>query len=80
MLIPTKTRKQIYQRLFNDGVLVAFKDLNSKSSWELPEVANVYVIKSMQVRRRGRVVGNGGAVGTDACGWGRGVRGGMSSA
>ncbi len=53
MLIPKKQRQTIYEQLFNDGVLVALKDFNAEKHLNL-EVKNLFVIKSMQVRKKKR--------------------------
>eukprot|EP00048_Salpingoeca_helianthica_P014247 m.220808 g.220808 ORF g.220808 m.220808 type:complete len:153 (+) comp15652_c0_seq1:385-843(+) len=55
MLIPKKERQAIYERLFNDGVLVALKDFNAPKHSEL-DVKNLYVIKSMQTLKSKGVV------------------------
>jgi|LakWasMet32_HOW6_FD_contig_91_121518_length_678_multi_4_in_0_out_0_1 small subunit ribosomal protein S10e len=48
MLIPNKDRRLIYEYLFANGVMVAFKDLQKpKHSDELP-VRNLYVVKLAQ--------------------------------
>ena len=50
MLIPKKNRKEIYEHLFKEGVMVAEKDFNSPKHPEV-DVPNLQVIKSMQVSR-----------------------------
>ena len=50
MLIPKKNRKEIYEHLFKEGVLVAKKDFNAPKHPEIESVPNLQVIKSMQVR------------------------------
>merc|ERR1711988_1159755 len=49
MLVPKNVRIQIYQHLFNSGVMVAKKDVN-KAKHDDPElpVRNLYVIKILQ--------------------------------
>eukprot|EP00038_Savillea_parva_P005858 m.160343 g.160343 ORF g.160343 m.160343 type:complete len:207 (-) comp11932_c0_seq1:161-781(-) len=55
MLIPKKTRQEIYTALFKDGVIVAKKDFNAPKHSEL-EVPNLMVIKAMQsLKSRGYV-------------------------
>ncbi|KAG9011086.1 hypothetical protein FRB94_009229 [Tulasnella sp. JGI-2019a] len=48
MIIQKKHRKLIYERLFQEGVLVAKKDLNAPKHDEIEEVKNLHVIKAMQ--------------------------------
>eukprot|EP00051_Salpingoeca_urceolata_P026127 m.476176 g.476176 ORF g.476176 m.476176 type:complete len:162 (-) comp20459_c0_seq1:120-605(-) len=56
MLIPKKTRKEIYSALFKDGVLVAKKDFNAPKHSELETVPNLMVIKACQsLKSRGYV-------------------------
>lgn len=49
MLIPKKQRQAIYTSLFQDGVMVAFKDYNNPKHNEVEGVKNLYVISAMQV-------------------------------
>ena len=48
MLISKENRKQIYQTLFKDGVMVAKKAYNLPSHPSLPSVPNLQVIKALQ--------------------------------
>lgn len=48
MLIPKKNRKEIYEHLFKEGVMVAEKDFNLPKHPEI-DVPNLQVIKAMQV-------------------------------
>merc|ERR1719231_958994 len=48
MLIPKKTRQEIYHKLFKDGVMVAKKDFNAPKHPELENVPNLMVCKAMQ--------------------------------
>lgn len=57
MLIPKKNRKTIYEHLFKEGVLVAKKDFFAPKHSEIETVPNLQVIKAMQVRGLGRMVG-----------------------
>jgi small subunit ribosomal protein S10e len=47
MLIPKENRKQIFQHLFQEGVLVAQKDFNLAKHPEI-NVPNLQVIKALQ--------------------------------
>ena len=47
MLVPKPIRKRIYLHLFNNGVMVAKKDLVVKHH-ELHDIQNLYVVKLMQ--------------------------------
>lgn len=49
MLIPKKNLITVYERLFNDGVMVAKKDFNATKHPELETVPNLQVIKALQV-------------------------------
>jgi small subunit ribosomal protein S10e len=51
MLVSTPNRRDIYARLFNDGVLVARKDFAAKEHQELRHVRNIEVIKTCQSLR-----------------------------
>ena len=56
MLVSKANRREIYTRLFNDGVLVAEKNFFAKSHEELKGVRNIEVIKACQsLRSRGYV-------------------------
>jgi small subunit ribosomal protein S10e len=55
MLVPKNVRRQIYQRLLQDGVMVAHKDFNAPRHCNLP-VKNLYVIKLMQSLRSRELV------------------------
>lgn len=56
MLIPKKTRVEIYTALFKDGVMVAKKEFNAPKHNELENVSNLMVIKAMQsLKSRGYV-------------------------
>ncbi|EGD77439.1 S10e ribosomal protein [Salpingoeca rosetta] len=56
MLIPKQTRKQIYFKLFEDGVMVAKKDFNAPSHPEFKRIPNLHVIKALQsLKSRGFV-------------------------
>jgi hypothetical protein len=50
MIIPTKTRKTIYESLFADGVLVANKNWHQAKHCQVQSASNVEVIMSMRVR------------------------------
>mmetsp|Transcript_17452 Transcript_17452/g.25965 ORF Transcript_17452/g.25965 Transcript_17452/m.25965 type:complete len:233 (+) Transcript_17452:150-848(+) len=47
MLVPKNVRKLVYEKLFNEGVMVAKKDYNAPKHCILP-VRNLYVIKLAQ--------------------------------
>ncbi|RDD38908.1 40S ribosomal protein S10 [Trichoplax sp. H2] len=56
MLIPKKNLILVYERLFNDGVMVAKKDFNAPKHPELETVPNLQVIKACQsLKSRGYV-------------------------
>jgi len=56
MLVSTPNRRDIYARLFSDGVLVARKDFASPEHMELKHIKNIEVIKTCQsLRSRGFV-------------------------
>merc|ERR1712119_179346 len=56
MIIPKKNRVAIFEALFKDGVVVAFKDYNQPKHNELDTVRNLEVIKAMQsMKSRGYV-------------------------
>ncbi|KAK4337171.1 hypothetical protein RND71_043487 [Anisodus tanguticus] len=50
MLMPTKDRQAIYEYIFEEGVMVAKKDIFATKHMVLP-VKNLYVIKTMQSLR-----------------------------
>lgn len=49
MLMPKKNRKQIYEYLMKEGVVVAEKDFGLEKHSAIP-VPNIHVIKALQVR------------------------------
>lgn len=50
MLMPKENRRLIYKYLFEEGVLVALKDVHQKSHPNIKNVPTLHVIKAMQVR------------------------------
>merc|ERR1711943_81326 len=48
MLIPKKTRKEVYRYLFKEGVLVAKKDHTLPKHPHIPSAKNAYVIEMMR--------------------------------
>lgn len=48
MLIPKDSRKRIYMKLFQDGVMVAKKDFNAPRHPEFKGIPNLHVIKACQ--------------------------------
>ncbi|KAJ8906346.1 hypothetical protein NDN08_002839 [Rhodosorus marinus] len=55
MLLPKKTRVEVYKQLFKDGVMVAPKDYNLPSHKDV-DVPNLHVLKLMQsLKSRGYV-------------------------
>lgn len=56
MLIPKASRKQVYMKLFEDGVMVAKKDFNAPCHPEFKKIPNLHVIKALQsLKSRGFV-------------------------
>eukprot|EP00732_Lithocolla_globosa_P005873 Lithocolla_globosa_v1_NODE_6390_length_1094_cov_6741.760346.p1 type:complete len:159 gc:universal NODE_6390_length_1094_cov_6741.760346:556-80(-) len=56
MIIPKKSRAEIYEYLFREGVIVAKKDYNAPKHTHIETVPNLYVIKAMQsMKSRGYV-------------------------
>ncbi|KAF6004338.1 hypothetical protein CCYA_CCYA02G0779 [Cyanidiococcus yangmingshanensis] len=51
MLVSTPNRRDIYARLFSDGVLVARKDFAAQEHQELRHIKNIEVIKTCQSLR-----------------------------
>merc|ERR1711955_131901 len=56
MLMSKQNRKTIYEKLFNEGVLVALKDPHAPKHPEIPDVPNLQVIKApTSLKSRGYV-------------------------
>merc|ERR1712121_502492 len=56
MLMSKQNRKTIYEKLFNEGVLVAMKDTHAPKHPEIPDVPNLQVIKALtSLKSRGYV-------------------------
>ena len=49
MIIPTKTRKTIYEALFADGVLVCNKNWHQSKHCQIQAASNLEVIMALRV-------------------------------
>jgi hypothetical protein len=50
MLMPKKQTREIYEYLFNEGVLVAKKDVHLAKHPQIPSIPNLHVMKCLLVR------------------------------
>lgn len=48
MLVPQDQRRRIYEKLFEDGVMIAVNDLKAAHHVELADIPNLHVVKVLQ--------------------------------